>query len=239
MKRITANSHDVFRPKGQLSKEIELASKFPHEIETILGARLSDERRQRIDDVVGRRTNRLTIAIEGVRDPHNTAAVIRTSDAFGIQAVHIIEGGNRFLSSRRVTQGAHKWVDLGVWKQPNQFIDSVKKEGKSVLYAAADGGVSLDEINPNQAFALVFGNEHEGISPEMKSLADGSFRIPMSGFVESLNVSVAAAITIAALRKDGKGDLPPNELAVLRARYYLRAVRAGYDIVKLEMKGKK
>ncbi len=71
-------------------------------------------------------------------------------------------------------------------------------------------------------------------------LADGSFRIPMSGFVESFNVSVAAAITIAALRKEGKGDLPPRELAVLRARYYLRAVRAGYDIVVLEtQKGRK
>ncbi len=235
MKRISANSHDVFRPKGQLSKEIELAGRFPHEIEAILGKRLSDKRRKRIDDVVGHRTNRLTIAIEGVRDPHNTAAVIRTSDAFGIQSVHIIEGGSRFLSSRRVTQGAHKWVDLGVWKQPNQFVESVKKEDKTVLYAAADEGVSLGEIDPGQQLALVFGNEHEGISPEMRALADGSFCIPMSGFVESLNVSVAAAITIAALRKEGKGDLPPNELAVLRARFYLRAVRAGYDIVKLEM----
>ncbi len=240
MKRISANSHDVFRPKGQQSREIELAGRIPHEIEAILGKRLSDERRDRIDTVVRHRTNRLTVAIEGVRDPHNTAAVIRTSDAFGLQAVHIIEGGNKFLSSRRVTQGAHKWVDLGVWKQPKQFVQAVQKEGKNVLYAAADGEVSLGEMDPLQPMALVFGNEHEGISPEMRELADGSFHIPMSGFVESFNVSVAAAITIAALRKEGKGDLPPRELAVLRARYYLRAVRAGYDIVVLEtQKGQK
>jgi tRNA (guanosine-2'-O-)-methyltransferase len=236
MKRISVNSDDVFRPKGQLSKEIELAGSIPHEIESILGKRLSDDRRKRIEDVVRHRTNRLTVAIEGVRDPHNTAAIIRTSDAFGLQVVHIIERGNRFLSSRRVTQGAHKWVDLGVWKQPKQFVKSVRKDGKKILCAAADGGVALNEIDPLQPMALVFGNEHEGISPEMRALADGSFRIPMSGFVESLNVSVAAAITIAELRKDRRGDLPPDELAVLRARYYLRAVRAGYDIVMMKRK---
>ena len=235
MKRISSDSHDVFRPKGQLSKEILLANRFPEEIAAILGERLSDERRSRIDGVVRHRTNRLAVAIEGVRDPHNTAAVIRTSDAFGLLTAHIIEGEDRFLSSRRVTQGAHKWVDLAVWKKPKPFVEAAHNEGKRVLFAAADGRLDLGEIDPQKPMVLVFGNEHEGISEEMRTLADDSFCIPMFGFVESLNVSVAAAVTIAALRAGGAGDLSEKELAVLRARYYLRAVRAGYDIVLLNM----
>ena len=226
---------DVFRPKGQLSREIRLAVESPGAVLEILGARLSAERKRRIDEVAARRTSRLTLAIEGVEDPHNTAAIVRTCDAFGLKVVHIIENGTRFLFSRKVTQGAHKWVDLGVWERPEQFAEAVRNEGKRILVACADGSTVLDAIDPSEPMALVVGNEHEGISPAMRALADGAFRIPMHGFVESMNVSVAAAIALAVLRKDGRGDLDPDEAAVLRARFYLRAVRAGYDIVMREL----
>jgi tRNA (guanosine-2'-O-)-methyltransferase len=235
MKRVTGDGRDVFRPKGRLAREIELAERAPFEVTRILRARLSDERARVIDETVAHRTLNIAVAIEGVRDPHNTA-VIRTADAFGIQVVHIIERGTMFLSSRKVTQGAHKWVDFGIWSNAAPFIEAVRKEGKKILVATADSGTSLSEINPSVPMALVFGNEHEGVSREMSDLSDGGFCIPMFGFSKSLNVSAAAAVTLAAMRREGRGDLTPRQADVLRARFHLRAVRAGYDIVMHEIK---
>ncbi len=230
MKRVNSDGRDVFRPKGQLAREIELATQAADEVVEILAGKLSKQRRRRIDAVVAHRTRRITVAIDGVRDPHNTAAVMRTADAFGLQVVHVIENGTRFLSSRKVTQGAHKWIDLGVWDHAEQFVEAVHNEGKKVFVAAADGAMSLNELDATSPMAIVFGNEHKGVSPELRMLCDGTFRIPIFGFAQSINISAAAAISLAVLRCDGDGDLTPKEADVLRARFYLRAVRAGYDI---------
>jgi tRNA (guanosine-2'-O-)-methyltransferase len=231
MKRVSGDGGDIFKPKGQLKREITLASRSPDEVVRILSAHLSAARRERIDRVVAGRIRRQTVAVEGLLDPHNSAAVIRTSEAFGLQTVHIVEGRNRFLSSRKITQGTHKWVDLAVWKTPEPFAHAVKSEGKRLLIADAAASRSLYDLDLTAPLALVFGNEHLGISPEMRALADGAFSIPMSGFAESVNVSVAAAIAIATLCRGNTGDLTDLERAELRARFYLRAVRAGYDIV--------
>ena len=231
MKRVSGESGDVFKPKGQLGREIALATQHPEEVVRILSRHLSDERRDRIDGVVDRRIRGQTVAIEGVMDPHNSAAVIRTAEAFGLQTVHIIEGAYRFLSSRKITQGTHKWVDLAVWKSPSEFARAVKREGKRVLVADAGAHQSVYDIDPAAEVAMVFGNEHLGISPEMRRISDGAFSIPMRGFAESFNVSVAAAIGISSIARDKGGDLTDRERAVLRARFYLRAVRAAYEIV--------
>ncbi|MCP4599415.1 MAG: RNA methyltransferase [Proteobacteria bacterium] len=236
MRRVCSDGRDIFSPKGQLAQEIELATQASDEVVRVLEDKLSKERRGRIDAVIAHRTRQITVAIEGVRDPHNTAAIIRTADAFGLQVVHVIERGTRFISSRKVTQGTHKWVDLGVWESVEPFAETVHEEGKKILVASADGDISLCELNPSEPMALVFGNEHEGVSPEMRSICDGAFSIPMFGFTESINVSVAAAIALAAVRSNGGGDLTPQEADVMRARFYLRAVRAGYDIVMHERK---
>lgn len=222
-----------------MAREVRLAEESFEQVVAILSAQLSDERRARIDEVIDHRTKNLTVAIEGVTDPHNTAAVIRSADAFGIQVVHILERGTQFRSSRKVTQGAHKWVDLGAWQSAKTFCEAMGSEGKRVFIAAADGETDLGNMNHGEGVALVFGNEHEGVSREMRRHADGAFRIPMWGFVDSLNISAAAAIVLATLRRDGVGTLSTREKDILRARFYLRAVRAGYDIVqrKMSMKG--
>jgi tRNA (guanosine-2'-O-)-methyltransferase len=239
MRRVTGEGGDVFKPKGQLRREIELAERVPDQVIRILAKRLSAARRARIERVVAHRRRGLTIAIEGLIDPHNTAAVIRTAEAFGLQTVHIIEQGDRFLSSRKVTQGTHKWVDLAVWKGAEAFHKVVKGEGKRLLVADAGARMTLAELDRTRPTALVFGNEHLGVTDEMRALSDGSFAIPMCGFAESVNVSVAAGIAISTLCNPLAGDLSPKERAVLLARFYLRAVRAGYDIVMREMSSDK
>jgi tRNA (guanosine-2'-O-)-methyltransferase len=235
MKRVSGDGGDIFKPKGQLRREIELAERDPEGVVRILEDHLSEERRQRIDEVVERRIRGQSVAIEGVIDPHNSAAVIRTAEAFGLQTVHIIEGVHKFLSSRKITQGTHKWVDLAVWKTPADFTQAVRGEGKRVLVADADAKLSLYDLDPTDEAVLVFGNEHLGITPEMRALADGAFAIPMCGFATSVNVSVAAAIVISAICRGKPGDIGEVEKNVLRARFYLRAVRAGYDIVHRTM----
>jgi len=229
---------DAFRPRPAAERERELARANARGVIDALGPRLSEERRRRIDTVVANRTGRLHVALEGVHDPHNAAAVVRTADAFGVQRVHIVEHGVRFRASRKVTQGAHKWIDISVWRTRAPFVAAMHEAGARVLVAAMDGAIELGEIGTALPVALVFGNEADGISAELRGLADGAFRIPMFGFVESFNVSVAAAIAMSALRAGGGGDLDPEEADELRARYYLRAVRAGYDIASLEIRSR-
>lgn len=225
---------DLFRPRGQIKREIEIAHSAPAEVICLLGPRLSDERRRRIDSVVAGRTRTLAVALEGVHDSHNAAAVIRSADAFGVQDVHVIEGARRFRSSRKVTQGAHKWVDIRIWRSAEPFVAQMREQNRQVLVADMGGEIDVRELDTALPVVLVFGNETSGLSSRLRDLADGAFHIPMVGFVESLNVSVATAVALATVRADRRGDLGPQEAEVLRARYYLRAVRAGYDIVMHE-----
>jgi tRNA (guanosine-2'-O-)-methyltransferase len=226
----TKDARDAFRPRSGAERELELARAHAARVVEILGPHLTDERRRRIDEVVAHRTLKLAVALEGVHDPHNAAAVVRTADAFGVQRVHIVQNGVRFRASRKVTQGTHKWVDISVWKTPAPFAEAMREAGARLLVAAMDGAIEVGEVDLARPTALVFGNEADGVSQEMRALADGAFRIPMYGFVESFNVSVAAAIAVARLRAGGGGDLSPAEAEVLRARWYLRTARAGYDI---------
>ena len=235
----TRELKDAFRPRPMAERERALARTDARGVIEALGPRLSDDRRRRIDAVVANRTSRLQVALEGVHDPHNAAAVVRTADAYGVQRVHIVEHGVRFRASRKVTQGAHKWVDISVWRTPAQFVAAMRDAGARVLVAAMDGAADLHELDTARPLALVFGNEADGISKELRDLADGAFRIPMYGFVESLNVSVAAAISISTLRAQGGGDLPRAEADELRARFYLRAVKASVEIFEREGNGVK
>jgi tRNA (guanosine-2'-O-)-methyltransferase len=234
----TKELKDAFRPRPMAERERELARTNARGVIDALGPRLSEERRRRIDAVVANRTARLQVALEGVHDPHNAAAVVRTADAYGVQRVHIVEHGVRFRASRKVTQGAHKWVDISVWRSPAPFVEAMRGAGLRVLVAAMDGAEALHDLDAARPTALVFGNEADGISKELRDLADGAFRIPMHGFVESFNVSVAAAIAMSTLRARGGGDLAPAEADELRARFYLRAVRAGYEIACLGIGGR-
>ncbi|MDD5306147.1 MAG: RNA methyltransferase [Deltaproteobacteria bacterium] len=239
MRRVLTANGDIFRPKGPLKREIDLATERTADVIRVLGGHLSDARRRHIDEVVAHRTRRLTVAVEGVSDPHNAAAVIRTADAFGVQTVHVVESGVRFVSSRKVTQSAHKWVDLVTWPAPGEFARAMSEAGFAILVAAADGALTVADVPRDRRVALAFGNEHEGVSAQMRGLAQGSFRVPMFGFVESLNVSVAAGVALAALRADGAGDLEPRDAETLRARFYLRAVKASVEIFEREGNGVK
>lgn len=203
---------------------------------------LGPERKARIDEVVANRTRTLTVVMEAFCDPQNVNAVLRTCEAFGIQEVHVIEGPMKaYDRNKKISQNADKWLDLRRWPSSAECLAHLAAEGFAIYATHLGEGVrSLGELSFAGKVALVFGNESRGVSPEALSLARASFAIPMRGFVQSFNVSVAAAICLARAveRREAErgrhGDLSDGEAAALRERFYVLAVKQRARIAKAE-----
>ncbi len=187
---------------------------------------VTQERREKIARVVSTRLKGLVAVCENFANPHNAAAILRTCEALGILNVYIIEELVPFEPSRAVTQGAEKWLKIKRFRRAEKAFPELKKEG-FWIYAAmpGKGAIPVEELPVEEPLALVFGNEKEGVSKKALEFCDGTFRIPMWGFVESFNVSVAAAISlyISARRRrellGREGDLSSQEEEALMAHY--------------------
>ncbi|MBK9399482.1 MAG: RNA methyltransferase [Bacteroidetes bacterium] len=165
---------------------------------------LLDERKQRFEEVLEKRTRHLTCVLENIVDPHNANAVMRSCECFGIQDVHIIENGAKFKPAKKVLQGAHKWLTVhrynGSLNNTKQCMDLLHEKGyKIVATSPKDGHPSIHNIDLSVPIAVVMGQENIGISEIVKQEADAFVRIPMHGFTESLNISVAGAILLQEL----------------------------------------
>lgn len=192
---------------------------------------LTPERRGRIDHVVRHRWRDLTIVVEDIRDPHNQAAVLRTAEGLGLLTAHVIDTPDQhgrtdtFEPSRGVTKDADKWVELSKHRSADACVDRLKADGYAIYAAALDpSAVSLYDLDVTRKCAFVFGNEHRGISPGLRATSDRVFIIPMRGFVESFNVSVAAAICLshavhARVAAGLESDLSEAEREALREKY--------------------
>ena len=158
---------------------------------------LTERRARRLVANVRRRTRYVTVALEAVHDGHNQAAVLRSADAFGIQDVTVIRRDTRFKPSRGVTQGADRWLTLHAFEHTADAIAALRARGYRVLAShLSENAAQVDAVDLTAPIALLFGNEHEGVSDEALALADGAFQVPMVGFVQSMNVSVAAAVAM-------------------------------------------
>lgn len=173
------------------------------------------ERLKRMYDVLNERTRYITVLTEAVDDPHNQAAVLRSAEAFGLQDVYVVTGEAPFQPNPFVTRNADKWLTIHQKCDIQTAIDELKASGYQVLASfLGEGTISLYEIDVSRPTALLFGNEHSGVSAEAIHLADGTFMIPMRGFVQSFNISVAAALTLydvteRARRQAGKAYYLP------------------------------
>lgn len=203
----------------------------PAQVIDALRAFVSVERMARIDSVLATRTRRLVIVLDKTTDPHNAAAVLRSADAFGVQEIAVITSEESFTAPRKVAQGTAHWLDLTYYDSAAACAAALHRRGYQILIAAMDGDVTPSRLREVPRAAVVFGNEHLGVSEEMRALADGTFTIPMTGFVESLNVSVAAAITMHAATVDRAGDLGADDQLALRARFMLSSVSRAEEIV--------
>ena len=178
-----------------------------------LGQFVTEERLALFDEVLAQRTRHITVAIEDIYQPHNASAVLRSCDCFGIQDVHIIENRNKYNINPKVALGSGKWITMHKHNELENnsvaCVNDLKKRGYKVLATTPHtDDIFLDDIDITEPVALVFGNEKEGISDEVRSVADGFVRIPMYGFTESFNISVSAAVCLNVLaNKIRKTDL--------------------------------
>jgi tRNA (guanosine-2'-O-)-methyltransferase len=193
---------------------------------------LTDERRARIASVIATRTRSIVPVLDGLLDPHNIAAVLRSAEAFGVHEVHVIENAAALMATRRVAQGTERWIDVVRHATAAECVRALREQGYRVYVAAMDGAVHPNDLQAMPRVAVVFGNEHLGVSSEMRALADGTYTIPMLGFVQSLNVSVAAAITLFAARTGRQGDLSAEQRLDLHARFAMQSVPRAGEVVR-------
>ncbi|WP_417854967.1 TrmH family RNA methyltransferase [Xanthomarina gelatinilytica] len=158
---------------------------------------LTENRRQRFDKVLEERTKHFTVATEDVYQLHNTSAVIRSCDVFGIQEVHIVEERNSKRIDREIAMGAQKWVDLNRFHSVKTCIQDLKQKGYQIVATTPHANnCLLHEFDVTKKSCFFFGRETEGLSQEVIGQADTFLKIPMYGFTESLNISVSAAIVL-------------------------------------------
>jgi tRNA (guanosine-2'-O-)-methyltransferase len=191
---------------------------------------LTEARRTRIDSVLSGRLSSLHVAVERPQDPHNAAAVVRSAEAFGVMHVHVIDAPEGTLHAGQVTQGSFNWLHTHHHADQAAFLGLTRAGGVRVAGALMKGQVAVDDLPVDAPLCVLFGNEKTGLSPELQAECDLTFRIPMVGMSESLNLSVSAAISLYLVSRarrallSAPGDLAGEELLRERARYYARSI---------------
>jgi len=199
---------------------------------------LTERRLGLYNKVLEERTRYFTIAVEDVYQLHNTSAVIRSCDVFGIQDVHIIEEINKKRIDREIAMGAQKWVDIYRHDRTESCIKSLKDKGYQVVATSPhDNSVVLDDFDISKPSALFFGREQYGLSEQVMDLADTKLHVPMYGFTESLNISVSAAIIIQQLisklkKSNAKWQLSDEEKLQIRMDWAKKAIKSHKKIIE-------
>lgn len=196
--------------------------KLTEELVEYLESQLSSRRRELFRKVIEQRTNYFTVATQDVYQLHNTSAVIRSCDVFGVQNVHVIEEVNLKKIDREIAMGAQKWVDINRYTSTRNCIQSLRKMNYRIVATSPHKGTALQNFDIGSPAAIFFGTETEGLSAEVMRKADDFIQIPMVGFTESLNISVSAAIilqSITARLRDSSIDWCFSEEEKLQKRY--------------------
>ncbi len=158
---------------------------------------LTEPRKEKFTKVLSQRTKHFTVATEDVYQLHNTSAVMRTCDVFGIQELNIIEEQNSKNIDREIAMGAQKWVDLNRYNNVRDCISDLKNNGCQIVATTPHtNDCLLHEFDVTKKSCFFFGRETEGLSQDVLDAADCFLKIPMVGFTESLNISVSAAIIL-------------------------------------------
>jgi len=161
---------------------------------------LSPDRVARFREVVDRRTRYLTIALEDLHHSQNASAALRTAEAFGLQTLHVVEALAAWRVHREIARSAEKWVEVVRHPDGRACLDALRAAGYRIWAASPDPGAPpLPALELRGPTAVLFGNELDGLTPVFEAGADERFRIPLRGFVQSLNVSVTVGIVLERL----------------------------------------
>ncbi|MEZ2415691.1 TrmH family RNA methyltransferase [Muriicola sp. E247] len=192
---------------------------------------VSGKRLQRFEEVLNLRTRYITVVMEDIYHLHNASAVIRSADIFGIQDVYIIEQRFSDRLDKKIALGAEKWTDIHRYGGTKECIDNLRAKGYKIFVTTPrSDACTLDQISVNQKMAIVFGAEKEGVSESALAAADEQIHIPMVGFTESLNVSVAAAIVLYQMTKKLRSSehnwkLQEEEKAKIRLEWIKKSIK--------------
>lgn len=196
-------------------------------LETII----TENRKEKFLEILSQRTRHFTVAMEDVFQLHNTSAVMRTCEVFGIQELNVVE--ERFGKSidKEIALGAQKWVDVQRYNSIGTCIENLKSRGYRIIATSPHkDSCFMDDFDITQPAALFFGTEKSGLSEEVLSQADGFLKVPMYGFTESLNISSSAAIVIQNLtsrlrRSEVKWQLSEEEILEKRIDWARKSIK--------------
>ncbi|HML52933.1 MAG TPA: RNA methyltransferase [Solidesulfovibrio magneticus] len=175
---------------------------------------ITERRVRRIEEVLSRRQTDLTLVINNIHDPHNVSAILRSCDAFGIHRVHLLYTDTAFPALGKKSSGsAKKWVETVRHKDAASLAAALKGQGfRLVATSFTETAVPLQKWDLTTKTAIILGNEHSGVDEDLAPHVDGALYIPMMGMVQSLNVSVAAAVILyegfRQLEAAGRYDAP-------------------------------
>lgn len=204
---------------------------------TYLETILTDNRKERFLEVLEKRTKHFTVAVEDVYQLHNTSAVMRSCEVFGIQELNVIEQRYGKSIDKEIAMGAQKWVDINKFDNVTNCVDTLKNKGYQIIATTPhENDCLLDDFDISKPSALFFGTERDGLSEEILQKADGFLKIPMVGFTESLNISVSAAIIIQNLtnrlrNSDVDWHLSEEEILIKRLAWAKNSIK---DIKRIE-----
>jgi len=192
------------------------ATKDPKEVIRALEPLVTDKRKERLHKVIDARLGSVAVVFDAPHDPHNGAAVLRSCEAFGVQRLHVVERRERFLAATSVARGAEKWVDI--LRHVDAASAATAVSSFELVAAHAEGELAPEDLAAIPRLALVLGNERQGVGADLERICSRRVRVPMRGFVESLNVSVTAAILLEAATRGRAGDLEEEAKLRLYAR---------------------
>ena len=235
MRRSTAGVIDA---DALVPARIALAEqRDPERVIRLLEPLVLDRRRERLRAVIDSRLESVTVLFDAPHDPFNGAAVVRSCEAFGVQTVHVVERKERFLAASSVARGTQKWVDVVTHRDVCAVIARLRAEGRQLVGAHPSGELLPEDLATMPRVALVLGNERDGITDELEAACDKRVRVPMRGFVDSLNVSVTAAILLDHAVRGRAGDLGERERRRLYARGLYFSVQKAESVLILSGDG--
>ncbi len=197
---------------------------------------ISDNKVQKFDSIILDRTKHITVVLENIFQPHNSAAVLRSCDCFGVQDIHVIENSNRFKPNKDIDMGSSKWLDIHHYKAKDEntidCINSLKAKGyKIVATTPHTNDCLIEELPLDQPVALLFGTEATGLTQTAMDHADAFVKLPMYGFTESYNISVSVALALYSVtermrKTEGlKWELSPEENVQIRLDWAKKVVK--------------
>lgn len=210
----------------------------PEEVIAALEPLATEQRVARLKEVLSDRLQSVTVVVDSLHDPHNGAAIVRSCDAFGLQYFHAIERHEPFAAARAVARGSQKWVDVVRHQGPAACLAALSDY--TLVATHPEGDLLPEDLAKIPRVALVLGNEREGIAPDVRAACPHAVRVPMVGFVESLNVSVTTAILLYAATRGRAGDLSPEAKLALYARgLYLTIPRAAEHVEAMRLRSQR